>query len=378
MHDAAIVVFSGIACILVLLPLPIHLRARNYAVLINIIWLLAINLAVFINSVHFWDESNNDIPVFCDISVKVNTGIGTAVAACSLSINRRLAAIAASRHISMTQRQKRINLVIDIFICAIAPLIVMALSYIPQAQRFLVVEGIGCAVGLFRSLPAILLVYIWPVVFGAISSIYGLIAVRHFLARRLQFQTLLKNSQTGLNAGQFFRLMALANVELLVGMPLNLAVLIARSQKLEQWPGFTVVHTNWGYIREVSASAIDLYYFDTGIALSILTGWFGPVLAIFFFLFFGVVEDAIREYSRWWSELRNNFRSKTSDSAGKYVPKLGTAIARPAGYDWNVPTSAKDLDIENGQYHLPTLCSVSGEPARPGMEVSVQVDRQVF
>ena len=74
---------------------------------------------------------------------------------------------------SMTQRQKRINVAIDILICVICPLIVMALSYIPQAQRFIVVEGIGCAVGLLRSLPTIFLVYIWPVVFGAISSIYG-------------------------------------------------------------------------------------------------------------------------------------------------------------------------------------------------------------
>lgn len=106
-------------------------------------------------------------------AVKLTTGIGTAVAACSLAINRRLAAIAASRHISMTQRQKRVNLGIDIFMCAVAPLIVMALSYIPQAQRFIVVEGAGCSSGLFRALPTVLLVYMWPVVFGAISSVYG-------------------------------------------------------------------------------------------------------------------------------------------------------------------------------------------------------------
>nr|CDR19326.1 STE3 protein [Papiliotrema flavescens] len=378
MHDAALVFFSGIAFVLVLLPLPIHLRARNYAVIINIFWLFAINLVVFINSVHFWDDSTNDIPVFCDISVKVNTGIGTAVAACSLSINRRLAAIAASRHMSMTQRQKRINVAIDILICVICPLIVMALSYIPQAQRFIVVEGIGCAVGLLRSLPTIFLVYIWPVVFGAISSIYGLVAVRHFLARRLQFQTLLKNSHSGLSTGQYFRLMALANIELLVGMPLNLAVLIARSQKLEQWYGFSYLHENWSYIREVPASAIDLYYFDTGIALSILTGWFGPMLAVFFFVFFGVTDDAVREYGRWWSWFRSKFASEKPSSAARYVPKLGTAIARPAGYDWQDPPSAKDLDIENGDFVHATVPAVPREPLHPGRGVSVRVDRQIF
>ena len=108
--------------------------------------------------------------------------------------------------------------------------------------------------------------------------------------------------------------MALANIELLVGMPLNLAVLIARSQKLEQWYGSSYLHENWSYIREVPASAIDLYYFDTGIALSILTGWFGPMLAVFFFVFFGVTDDAVREYGRWWSWFRSKFASEKPSS----------------------------------------------------------------
>lgn len=67
MHDSALVTFSAIACVLVLLPVSIHVRARNYATVFNIIWLFLMNLNIFINSVHFWDNSVNDIPVFCDI-----------------------------------------------------------------------------------------------------------------------------------------------------------------------------------------------------------------------------------------------------------------------------------------------------------------------
>jgi len=51
--------------------------------------------------------------------------------------------------------------------------VIMALSYIPQAQRFIVVEGLGCAIALLNSYPAIFLVYIWPVILGTISIIYG-------------------------------------------------------------------------------------------------------------------------------------------------------------------------------------------------------------
>jgi hypothetical protein len=67
MHDAALAVFTPLACVLVLLPVPIHIRARNYATIFNVCWLFIMNLCTFINIVHFWNRSKNDIPVFCDI-----------------------------------------------------------------------------------------------------------------------------------------------------------------------------------------------------------------------------------------------------------------------------------------------------------------------
>jgi hypothetical protein len=49
----------------------------------------------------------------------------------------------------------------------------MALSYIPQGQRFVVVEGVGCSAAILPSLPAILIVYMWPVILAAVSIVYG-------------------------------------------------------------------------------------------------------------------------------------------------------------------------------------------------------------
>lgn len=200
----------------------------------------------------------------------------------------------------------------------------MALSYIPQAQRFIIVEGLGCAIALLNSYPAIFLVYIWPVVLGTISIVYGckyatkgerrradsfsVIAIKYFLARRLQFQTLLKSSQSGLNSGQYFRLMAMASADLIIGMPLNIAILITKAQHVDAWPGISRVYENWGYVREVSADAVDIYYNDpAGTTLSVLSGWFAPLLAFLFFIFFGVTQDAVREYSRWYPALMRRF-----------------------------------------------------------------------
>lgn len=62
----------------------------------------------------------------------------------------------------------------------------------------------------------------------------------------------------------------------------------------------------------------------------------------------------------------------------KFVPRLGTAIARPAGYDyWSETHSAKDLDIERGFQGMATVPSVTHGTGGSGLAVSVHVDRRI-
>jgi len=66
------------------------------------------------------------------------------------------------------------------------------------------------------------------------------------------------------------------------------------------------------------------------------------------------------------------------DRTTRFIPKLGTAIARPAGYDWSETHSAKDLDIERGFGDMATIPAVGDNSNhRTGLAVSVQVDRRV-
>lgn len=62
---------------------------------------------------------------------------------------------------------------LDIVLCVGAPVLIMILAYIVQAGRFDVIEGQGCASVVHQSLPAIFIIFMWPVVFGFISAIYG-------------------------------------------------------------------------------------------------------------------------------------------------------------------------------------------------------------
>ncbi len=68
MHDLALIIFSGLAIVLLLLPLPAHLRANNSSTLINISWIFSGNLINFVNAIVWWDNVDNPSPVWCDIS----------------------------------------------------------------------------------------------------------------------------------------------------------------------------------------------------------------------------------------------------------------------------------------------------------------------
>lgn len=84
-----------------------------------------------------------------------------------MDIDRRLAAIASCRTVSISQREKRNLVLIDV------DRRVMILAYIPQPHRFDIIEGYGCQNVVWKSLPAVFLVYLWPVVISMISLIYG-------------------------------------------------------------------------------------------------------------------------------------------------------------------------------------------------------------
>lgn len=68
MRYPQIPIFSLLAAILVLIPLPWHWRARNVATLALIFWLSVVNLIYGVNSLIWAGNVDYRIPVWCDIS----------------------------------------------------------------------------------------------------------------------------------------------------------------------------------------------------------------------------------------------------------------------------------------------------------------------
>ena len=139
--------------------------------------------------------------------------------------------------------------------------------------------------------------------------------VRHagmcFLTRRLQFQSLLKSSQSGLDSAQYLRLMALASADILLGFPVSLYFLISNSLSLQPWGSWSDVHFGFSYIGHITADELGDYF--GSIPGFLLSRWLFPVMAFIFFLFFGVAEDATAEYLRWYVSVKRLLRISSTE-----------------------------------------------------------------
>lgn len=105
--------------------------------------------------------------------------------------------------------------------------------------------------------------------------------------------------------------MAMASADLVLGMPLHIAVLVYKCRNLIDWPGIKSVYSHWGFVREINEPSFDLYFTDAGFTtLSVLLFWISPLLAFVFFILFGVTDDAIRGYGQWYEVIRDKVRPR--------------------------------------------------------------------
>ncbi|KAK8846719.1 hypothetical protein IAR55_005806 [Kwoniella newhampshirensis] len=376
MHDTCNVVFSGVGAFLVLLPLPLHWRARNSGTLLLITWLFLGNLLGFVDDIVWWDNVNNPAPVWCDIVSKILVGLPVGISASSLCITRRLVMIASSTKVTITQRQKKIAFVVDMLLGIGLPFIVMALHYIVQAHRFDIMEGYGCQPVTWPGVPGVLAVQIWAPLLSVIASVYGVIALKFFISRRLQFQNVLRSSRSGLDNRHYIRLMALSSVDLLIGLPLTTFVLVDFSRHPRPYVSWEWLHLGWSRVDHYAASAFLTTSRQT--ADAILPRWFSPLLAINFFLFFGVSNDAINEYSRWiqWVTDRLSFKSRQSNDVLPIIaPNLGSTVVHPSGVEAREPsfTAAASSESPYPESKWEEDCAQKGIR---GVTVSVSVESQ--
>ncbi|KAK0460303.1 pheromone A receptor-domain-containing protein [Armillaria novae-zelandiae] len=348
-------ILAFIALVLVLVPLPWHLQAWNSGTCLFMIWTALALLNVFVNSIVWHNNVTDWAPVWCDISTRINIAASVAIPAASLCISRRLYKISACQTVTVTREDKRRDIIVDLLIGVGLPLLELPLHYIVNGHRYDILEDAGCTVATYNTVPAYPLVFVWPLVICFVSSIFCLFTIRSFLRRRLQFNQFL-SSNSSLTANRYFRLMALASIELLVNIPVStygLYININRTE-IHPWVSWANTHYGWYIIDKYPALLWRMNPY-TVVAVE-LSRWSTVFVAFVFFAFFGFSDEARKHYKAMGIRLgiveKQTLKTltlplyKSPVSAAR--PKSSTAsstIGSPTSFKGDDKISRSDLTI---------------------------------
>ncbi|KAF8149756.1 pheromone A receptor-domain-containing protein [Mycena galopus ATCC 62051] len=288
-------IFSFLGFVFVLIPLPWHFQAWNSGTCLFMIWTALSCLNGFINSI-LWANSVEDFaPVWCDISTRLMVGITVAIPAASLCINRRLYKIASCQTVSVSKAEKRRAVLVDLAIGLGIPLIQMPLQFVVQGHRYNILENIGCYPTTYNVTLAYPITYLWPNIINLVSCCYVVLTLRAFMRRRAQFAQFLSNN-SGLTATRYFRLMALASLELFLNLPIATygLYLSASRSSIAPWVSWDVTHADFFDIEQVPAI---IWRADGHAEATVeLSRWASVVCALAFFTFFGFAAEARKHY----------------------------------------------------------------------------------
>lgn len=320
-----ITAFSYIAFVLVSIPLWWHLEAWNVGCCLYIFWAGSAALIQAINMTIWADNAINWAPVWCDITSRWIVAQSMGVIIASFIINRRLYLIASVSQVS-TSRQERLRaMYFDLALGFGVPIIWVGLYWFIQGHRFDIYEGIGCFYAIPNTILSWFVMTIAPIIVGLISGTYCILTLRAFFKRRKQFNELMTSNNT-LTFNRYFRLMGLASVEVVATVPLGLWVLITNClQPIYVWRGLGDLHSGFSRVDQFPAiewteslAAVQGFEFDC---------WMTVIMPVIFFAFFGVADEARRNYKLALSSVAKRVGLSTTwlDSRGASASKGGSS-----------------------------------------------------
>ncbi|WFC94238.1 a-factor receptor [Malassezia brasiliensis] len=304
MSDVALPIFNIISVLLTILPTPLHWRARNFAILLLIVWLTIGNLNTFINRTVWMKRSANVAPVWCDISVKLMSLVTMGIISATFCIAQKLKAIASMRR---TNEGPRFQLIYEICLCFVLPLVYTLLTFLSQGHRFNIIEGQGCSPAIFLSPISIIIDYGIPLTLSLTSIIYSLIALKHFLVHKHDFQALLEKSGSALSTKTFLRMISFTLIDLFISFPVLLTefTLELLYKKAGPYTSWDVIHHQFSRVVEYPAYVLDNSEGQKFNTVTEMSAWAVCTSGIIFFLLFGFSIDARADYVKVQQKLKS-------------------------------------------------------------------------
>ncbi|KAJ7164083.1 GPCR fungal pheromone mating factor [Mycena filopes] len=301
-----------IAAFSLVLPLPWHWRAGNVATLSIMFWLFIANMIYAIDAV-VWKGSIDIVGVvWCDISTKLIMGTNIALPAACLCICIHLEQVASVRLARTSQSDKRRRQIFELLMCFALPFLYMILHYIVQGHRFDIIEDYGCRPTVYFSVPSIILIWIAPIVLSLASIVFGGLALRHFIKRRISFAAHLDASHSALTTSRYLRLMLMSMLEMVWSIAVTSYTLWFNflSSPVRPYTSWADVHSNFSRIDVYPTAflpplVIRAYYF---------LWWLIPISTFAFVTMFAFGRDAVEDYKKFFLAIRTRVLPSKSTS----------------------------------------------------------------
>lgn len=294
LEHSALLAFSFLGTILILVPLLFHVRNKNVAIISLCLWLSLFNGIVFINGI-VWNgvpqESSPAGKGYCDIATRLQRVTQTALIGCAIAILRYLATILSSKGSpAMTTANKVRQNLIDIAIIYTAPIFMTVIQLILfREPRYAIIQFYGCTSVIDETAWESLLVTIWAPALGVYAIFYALAVIYALNKKRTELRSMLRDSS--LNVNRFTRLFIIAMIAIFVVTPVNLYNFSTQVKDID-------VHSIFKPRGDFSLILADFDQEVTGEG-NFWQYWFSAMISLVFAALFGVGKEAFSTYKRW-------------------------------------------------------------------------------
>ncbi|EXJ93124.1 hypothetical protein A1O3_01681 [Capronia epimyces CBS 606.96] len=300
-----------LACLVSIPPLLVHFKARNFAATVLILGVTILNVQNFANAI-IWASQDRyswwNGKILCDIEVKLYIGIAVAADGAVASIFRQTAMILDTDRMTVapSPQQRRSRLAVEILLCIMLPVLVMAAHYLVQNDRYWLTTSAGCTPAFDTCWPTLLLIFLWPVLVCLMGSIYCALSVIRLWRHRKEMSSVL-SSTPGVTSSRFLRLFALGFTLLLGYCPLAILAFAENVSIPRHRYSWAFIHPPDWAERIILVPSTERLTFDR---------WAQIATGFLFFLFFGLGKEATQIYHSWlkmtqrWLPTRCMFRGK--------------------------------------------------------------------
>lgn len=288
-----VLVLSAVGLVLQVPTLSFYIARANIPVAILSAWLAILCLSNVV-AVGAWGDDEIfawwNGKVYCDIMVRLVAAGSSGMLCAATALARKLAIIMSNKGPGLGINSWRARAV-DLAICLVCPVLIMALLYLVLPIRYGISQNMGCRVPMTKSVSTIVVILPWGLLFSLVAAAYVCVAAGRFWVKRRDARDILHCSNSGMTLRRFVRFLAFCAIVVGIQLPLAVFGLVQNVLALESlgWTSQAAIlkSSSKGAIARVAGSKPDPFQIS----------WM--VLAIVMFICFGTGE----EQAAWWRSI---------------------------------------------------------------------------